>query len=179
MVKTTLTSFRLLDIEGIFFFLNPVRVCMYQCIVWLMCYLQVFEFTRQLKMRIWRGFEWPFHTELFALGAGGECRTASFMPQPLVSCQSECLPSFKSSASPRFSVMGISHDGWAHKPIQGWWALNLRRQLGENSEVEYSCHWARPGNHLKCSEWCCRAVMVTITKLRRHGSEIRSASPYN
>lgn len=45
--------------------------------------------------------------------------------------------------------MGISHNGWAHTPIQGWWALALWRQLGENSEVEYSCHWARAWKSLE------------------------------
>lgn len=65
--------------------------------------------------------------------------------------------------------MGISHNGWAHKPIQGWWAPSLRRQLGVNSEVEYSCHWSRAWNHLERSKSRCQVIMVTITKPRQHG----------
>lgn len=41
------------------------------------------------------------------------------------------------------ATMSMSYNGWAHMAIQGWWAPALWRQLGENNESEYSCHWAK------------------------------------
>lgn len=110
--------------------------------------------------------KWPFHNELPLLRAGGiySCFHATAASLSL----SEYPHSFRPSTLVHSSMMGISYNGWAHTPIQGWWALALRRQLGVNSEVEYSCHWARGLESLEKQWVCCQVIMVTITKRRRH-----------
>lgn len=110
-------------------------------------------------------------TSNISLSAGGSTSSQFIL-------KSRRVADFAPSAAARFSVMmSISHNGWAHNPIQGWWAASLRRQLGVNSEVEYSCHWSRAWKSLETA--ASAVVKARWRQLPKRVLGTRSDSPSN